>query len=254
MAGCSKETPQKNFVARVNNAYLTRDDLARIIGTNSANNFYRNEVIRNWINQELLYQAAVKKGIIKEEEYLQLIDESKKKLAATLLIKKYYNDEMVSYEPADVEKYYDEHKDEFKRFYDSFLLNLISFKDEDKAEKFRSIVLESDWEKALNVFKTDSSIIYAQTNQLLYDYEVHPAELSRIVTNMAPNEVSIVINDEAGHYSVVQEIQKFEKDSIPPFQAVKSIAESRYVEQKKEELVSSYIKELYSNNEIEVRN
>ena len=252
--GCSKESHKKNFVARVNDSYLTKEDLSRIIDADSVNNFYRNEVIRNWINKELLYQTALKKGILKEDEFNRLINDAKKELAASMLVKKYYEDEKVDFEPAEVEEYYNQHKDDFKRFYESYLINTITFNDEDKAIKFRSIVLESDWEKAVNAFKDDSSIIENKPYKLLYDYEIHPVTLFRIVSDLNPNEVSIVIKISPGQYAVVQEVQKFDQGSIPPYAAIKPIVEDRFIAQKKEELLSNYIKELYSNNEIEVRN
>ncbi len=254
LSGCSKEPTKKNFVARVNDSYLTKEDLARMIDTDSTNKFYRSEVIRNWINRELLYQTALKKGILKEDKFNRLIEESRKELAASMFMKKYYEDEKVSYEPEEVEGYYNQHKDEFKRFYDSYMLNAIIFNDEDKAIKFRSTALESNWEKALNVFQGDSSIILSKPNELLYNYEIHPVTLFRVVSDLNPNEISIVINNGPGRYAVVQEIQKFDQGSIPPYEFLKPVVESRFVAQKKEELISNYIKELYSNNEIEVRN
>ena len=114
-----------------------------------------------------------------------------------MLMQKYYEDEKVSYEPEELEEYYNRHQEEFKRFYDSYLINRAVFNDEDKAVRFRAMVQESNWEKALNVFKSDPSIISTGTNELLYDYEIHPAPLLRIVSGLNPGEVSIVINIES---------------------------------------------------------
>ena len=253
--GCGKETPQTNFVARVNNSYLTREDLAKMIDTSNASNFYRNEVIRNWINKEVMYQEAVKKGILKESEYNRLIENSRRELAASMLLRKYYEDEKISYEPEELEEYYNQHQEEFRRFYDSYLINRAVFNDEDKAVRFRTMVQESNWEKAINVFKNDPSLINSGTNELLYDYEIHPAQLIGIISGLNPGEVSIVINIESEKsFCVVQDVQKFDKGSIPPFQLIKAFVEKRFVAQKKENLMKSYIKELYSNNEIEIRN
>jgi hypothetical protein len=253
--GCGKENPQQNFVARVNNSYLTKEDLAKMIDTSNASNFYKNEVIRNWINKQVMYQEALKKGLLKESEFNRLIENSKMELAASMLIQKYYDDEKITSEPEELEDFYNQHQDSFKRFYDSYLINRTDFNDEDKAIRFRSIVQESNWDKAMNVFKSDSSIVNSGTNELLYDYEIHPVQLLRIISGLNPGEVSIVVNIEPKNgYSVVQEIQKFDKDSIPPFQLIKPLVEQRYITQKKEDLIKSYIKELYSNNEIEIRN
>ena len=253
--GCGRENRRPDFVARVNNSYLTKEDLSKMVDTNSTSNFYKNEIIRNWINKEVMYQEALKKGILKESEFNRLIEDSKRELAASMLMQKYYEDEKVTYEPEELEEYYNQHQEEFKRFYDSFLLNRAVFNDEDKAIRFRTMVQESNWEKALNVLKNDSSVINTGTNELLYDYEIHPASLLRIVSGLNPGEVSIVINIESEKsYYVVQEIQKFVKGSIPPFQLIKPFVEKRFIAQKKEDLMKSYIKELYSNNEIEIRN
>jgi hypothetical protein len=253
--GCGKETPQPDFVARVNNSYLTRGDLAKIIDTNNVSNFYKNEVIRNWINKEVMFQEAVKKGILKDSEFNRIIENSKKELANSLLLQSYYENEKVSYEPGELEEYFNAHQQEFRRFYNTYLMNWAVFNDEDKAVKFRTMVQESNWEKASNVFKGDSSLINSSANELLYDYEVHPEPVLRILSGLNPGEVSIVINIEPGkYYSVVQEVQKFVKDSIPPFQLIKPLVEKRFIARKKEDLIKSYIKELYSNNEIEIRN
>jgi hypothetical protein len=226
-----------------------------MIDTNYASNFYRNEVIRNWINKEVMYQEAVKKGILKESEFNRLIENSKRELAASMLMQKYYEDEEVTYEPEELEEYYNGHKEEFKRFYDTYLINRADFNDEDKAVRFRSMVQESNWDKALNALKSDRSIINIGANELLYDHEIHPAPLLRIVSGLNPGEVSIVIYIQSEKsYSVVYEIQKFDKDSVPPFQLIKPFVEKRFVAKKKEDLMKSYIKELYSNNEIEIRN
>ena len=254
LISCGKESSQKNFVARVNDSYLTSKDLATLIDTGKANNFYKNEIIRNWINKEVLYQTAVKEGILKEDKFKSLIEDSKKELAASFLIKKLYEDEKVSYSLNDIENYYNQHSDEFLRFYDSYLINIIAFGDEDKAVQFRSLVLESDWENALNVFKGDSSIKKIRTNQLLYGYEIHPVTLLRIVNDLNPNEISIVIKDENGNFTVVQEVKQFKKGTLPPFEVIKPEIEARFIADKKENLIKNYIKELYSNNDIEVRN
>ncbi|MDR3625728.1 MAG: peptidylprolyl isomerase [Ignavibacteriaceae bacterium] len=226
-----------------------------MIDTNSTSNFYKNEIIRNWINKEVMYQEALKKGILKESEFNRLIENSKRELAASMLLQKYYEDEKVTCEPEELEDFYNRHKDEFISAYDSYLINRVTFNDEDKAVRFRTMVQESNWGKAMNAFKNDHSIIMSGSNELLYDYEIHPAQLLRIVLGLNPGEVSIVINTEPEKsFSIVQEVQKFVKDSVPPFQLLKPFVEKRLIAQKKEDLMKSYIRELYSKDEIEIRN
>jgi hypothetical protein len=253
LSGCGKEKTKKDFVARVNNAYLTKDELAAMIDTGSSST-YKSEIIRNWINKELLYQEAEKKGILKDAEFNRLLDNSKKELAAALLVQNYYRDQKINYDSKEAENYFEDHKNDFRLSSDSYLINLIKFSDEDKAVRFRNTVLESNWEKALNLFRGDTSIVSSRSGALMAEYQVHPASLLRIITALEPNELSIVLNYEPDKYAVVQEINKYPENSIPPFEAVKDEAGRRYVQEKKEKIIRSYIQDLYSNNDIEVKN
>ena len=253
--GCGKESKQKKFVARVNDSYLTKEDLARMMDTSSVSNFYKNEVIRNWINREVLYQQAEKQGIVKEDNFKRIMHEAQKELAGSLLLQKYFEDEKSSsYQPSELEDFYNNHKDDFKRFHDSYLISLAIFNNEDKAIKFRTIALESNWDKASNIFKDEPSIIEREENELFYDYQIQPAALYRVVSEMDPNEISTIINEEPGKYAVAQLIDKFEQGAIPPYDAVKQSVLDEFIAQKKEELLNNYLKELYSNNKIEIRN
>ncbi len=91
LIGCGKESRRTDYVARVNNSYLTEQDIEKIISSTPGKNFYRNEIIRNWIDREVLYQKAVDEGITRQEEYKLIIEDSKKELAASMLLEQIYN-------------------------------------------------------------------------------------------------------------------------------------------------------------------
>lgn len=254
LSGCGKEKVKKDFVARVNNSYLTKEQLSSLMAGYSGKNFYREEVIRNWINQELLYQEAVKNGILKERNFISLLDNSKKELAISLFLEKHFNDEKPSYDSKEVEDYYSQHQNDFAVFYNTYYLNIADFNDENKAIKFRTLLFDSDWEKALNVFKADSSINIVRYEVLLNDYQIQPVSIQRIVSQLNPQEVSIVINYQPGHYVIVQKLQTFNKGTVPPYNVIKSEVEKRFVAKLKNDFLQSYIKDIYTNNDIEVKN
>lgn len=254
LSACSKEPQRKDYVARVNDKYLTQEELNNMLSSSESKNFYKNEIIRNWINKELLYQKAVKEGITGEKEYKDLMENSKKELAVTFLLNKIFEEEKENIDSKQIEEYYEQNKSDFKAFYDAYVINAIHFNNEDKAIKFRSTLIESDWNRALNVFKGDSSIINALTSQIYYDYELQPLTLARIVKELNPNETSIVFNDEPGVFSVVQSVNEFSKGSVLPLDFVKDDVENRLMANKKDKLIRDYIKELYSKNNIEVKN
>lgn len=251
--GCGKDEDRTEFVAKVNNTYLTSDELNSIIESDKAGNFYTGEVIRNWINRELLYQEALRQGIIDNNEFKKLIEISQKELAAAMLLNKVVEKEKFSAELKEVQEYFDTAKDEFKLTSDAFLVSIINFSDEDKAIRFRTTVLESDWNKALNVHKTEQALMNEETGKLFYDYEIHPAALLRLLNQLQQQEVSIVVSSKPGTFTVVQLIDKYIKGSIPPFEIVKDQVTRRLLAVKKEAFINNYLKELYAKSDIEIK-
>jgi hypothetical protein len=250
--GCGKETPQRDFIAKVNNTYLSKEDLQIMIDSVPGSNQFRSEIIRNWVNRECLYQQAVKEGILKSNEYQKIIEDSKKELAAAMMLKKFYEDKETSIDDKSLETYYVSHNDLFKLNNDAYLLDRINFTNEDKAIQFRTTVIESNWNKASNVFKKDASRIILNT--LVDEIEIHPAGLLRIVEELDPKEISIVVNTGDNNYSVVQLIEKYSKGTIPPLDVIKDRVSSIYISEKKEIQFSKYVEGLYSQNDIEIKN
>ena len=127
LAGCTKEPEKKEYVARVNDKFLTQEELNNMLQTADNKNFYKDEIIRNWINNELLYQKAIKEGITDDSLYKRLTDESKKELAVTLLLNQVYLKEKEKISSKQIEDFYENNKNDFKAFYDSYVINVINF-------------------------------------------------------------------------------------------------------------------------------
>lgn len=254
LPGCTKEVPQKKYIAKVNNAYLTEEQLDLMSDSSKGNHLFKSEIIRNWINRELLYQEALKEGILNGAEYKKILEDSKKELAGSLLLKKFYEQQKNSVSETEVENFYKKNINEFKLPYNSYLFNKITFDNEDKALEFRSIVLKEDWNEAENNFKDDTSVVDYKNNSLLYEYEIRPASILRIIKELYPDEVSIVLRESPDRFMIVQILQKFDKGIIPPLDYIYSEVKKRYLVKKKELTIKDYIKELYSKNDIEVKN
>ena len=250
-SGCGKESPKRDFIARVNKSYLTNEDLKSVSETGNNNSLYRSEFIRNWVNRELLFQKAEKEGITKSAEYLNLIEESKKELAASLMIRKFYEDNSPEPDNESLKSFFTLNSDLFRLNNEGYLINRINFINEDKAIQFRTTVIESDWNKASNVFKKDAAMIV--NNNLFDELELHPASLLRIVSELDSKEVSIVINAGDNVYSVIQLLEKFPGGTIPPYDVIKDKVSSRYIAGQKEKLFKDYLEDLYSHNDIEIK-
>ena len=254
LTGCVKEQPKTEYVARVNDAYLTKKELASIIDTTMVNTLHKSEVIRNWINREILFQKAKNEGILQQDDYRRLTKNSGKELAGALLLDSYISSVTINFEQRDLINYFQANSNDFKLPDKSYLLNIIHFDNEDRAVEFRSLVLDSDWQKAMNIFYGDSAIISTESKLLLKEQDVYSIKILRVVKRLHPLEISIVISEREGYYTVVQVLQKYLKGSLPLFDVIKQDVEKRYLAVKRKELMENFMKDLYSKNEIEVIN
>jgi hypothetical protein len=252
-AACSKEQKKDDFVARVNDSYLTREDFASLADTANLNSAQKEQVIKNWIYQEVLFQAADKEGITNREDYLNIVNKSSNELAAAMLIDDYVSKEKINYSDEDLIKYYEFNKNYFRLNTDAYLINKVTFNNEDNAIKFRSLALDSEWKKAVSAFVNDSSLIINTVSDLVEESNIYPVQLSRIIKDFYPEEISIVITNKPGYYSIVQLLNKLGKESVPPFELIKAKVEKRFIAEKKKALVEEYLKNLYSQNEIEIK-
>ena len=252
--GCAEEKKEVDFVARVNDSYLSKKELMELIDINTYSTFYRSEVVRNWINRELMFQKAVEEGILEEEKFKRLVENSERELAVALLLNQYVSGKNITVVPAELRVYFEENRDEFKLAKNSYLLNIIHFSDEERAVDFRSGFLSSGWDSTLNYFDGDSTIVDVWNKVLFKEQDIFPITVLRLVKRLHPPEISIVISEGSGYYSIVQVLGKYMKGSLPPFTVIKDEIEIRYLAEKRNQLIEEYIENLYSTNEIEVIN
>lgn len=251
--GCGKDEPTRDYVARVDNSYLTEQDINAVVDTNRIEPAGRNEYIRNWIETEIYYQEAIKEDITENEEYNRILTRTRKELAKSFLIKKILSETEFDYNQTDLEDFYLSNKEEFKVFYETYLYNMIVFNDEDKAVLFRNTLVESDWNRTANVFRGDPSILREQTGILQSYYKIQPYTLYLMLQNLMPDEVSIILNMEPSDFTIVQLLKRYEPNDIPEFDVVKKDVEEKYIMQKRREFLKDYQKEIYTNYKIEIK-
>lgn len=252
-AACTKEQKKDDFIARVNDSYLTREEFSSLVDTSNLNSTQKDQIIKNWIYQEILFQKASSEGITKLDDYKNILKKSSYQLASAMLIEDFLSGEEINYSDDDLKNYYEQNKNYFRAASDLYLINKVAFSSEEKAIKFRTLALESDWTKSANVFASDSSMLKNSVYDLVEENNIYPVQLSRIIKEFYLEEISIVITEKPGYYSIVQLLNKFGKQPIPPFDVIKSKVRQRFLAEKKKALVEEYLKELYSQNEIEIK-
>ena len=251
-AGCSKKERPSSLVAKVNDAVLTEDDLNYALTQDRNKGKYREEYIQNWIEKEVLFQQAFKKGIADDAQFKFIADLNKKELAVAMFINKIQDENNFEVSDDEIKNYYNNNKEDFRLTDNAFVLNEIYFNNFDKAVQFRNNVLNNDWNRALNIFNGEQSILESNLQKLYYQYQVQPITLLRVVNNMEAGETGIVIETEPMKYALVQLIAKYDNNSIPPIELVKDKIKNRLIIIKQNEFLKNYINKLIAEHNTEV--
>ena len=108
-----KEPEVKKYIARVNNSYLTEENISDFDSL-FKQGFSRNELVKKWIEKELLYQEAVKLGITDEDDFNRIINNSRRELASLMLINSHLEEHVKKPRNSELQDYFNLHKNEFK--------------------------------------------------------------------------------------------------------------------------------------------
>ena len=251
---CNEPQKPASYVARVNGSYLTEEDVSELIDSQFVSEKSRSSMIKSWVRREVLYQEAVKQGITETKSFRKDIENAKQELAAAILLEKFNNSSTPVYTNEDLENYYNENQTSFRLPFNSYFLNRVNFSDKNTAVQFRTEVISSDWKQAADKFAKDTSLLNMANGILLPEQDIYPSKLLRILEGLYPLEISIVISDDRGYYTVVQLLDKYFAQTIPPFNAVKREVRKRYLSALAELNVEDYINDLFTKNEIEINN
>jgi hypothetical protein len=252
LSACSEPEKPDSYIARVNNSYLTEAEFTGLVDSQFVSEKSRTAVIRNWVRREILFQEAVKQGLTETKEFTSTVENTKRQLAAALVLEKFASTSQPLFTAEELKNYYKENQTSFRLPYDAFYLNRINFSNRETAVMFRTELIQNDWAEASNKFSKDLSLVNISSEILIPEQDVYPVSLLRILEGLYPLEISIVIPDDRGYYTVVQLLDKYPAQSIPPFEAVKTEVENRYKSALTELALENYINDLYSLSEIEI--
>ncbi len=251
--GCSKNEKSDKFVAKVNDAVLTEEQINRALSEKRNSGKNRSEFIQNWIEKEILYQEALKNGILDGNEFKTIIEQSKKELAASLYINKFLDQENTTPTEEEIQQYYESCKDDFKLNDDLFRVNIIYMNDFDRAVQFRNKAIETSWKNALNSSQNSSSIISVEQDRQIFRYQFQPPIFMRSVSALQKDEISLVMETEPAKFVVVQLIEKLGKDTIPPLSIVKVEVQTILTIILKKEKLKKYIDKLIADHNLEIK-
>lgn len=248
---CSKEEKNEKNIAKVNDAVLTEDMLNSMMNDSKNKAKLKDEIINQWIEDEVLFQEAEKEGITNEKEFQKILERSKKNLAISFLIKKYLDKNEIQIKDEELKKYYDENKNEFVLNDELYYLRIAKFENYESAIEFRKKLIETNWNIANNYIKTKTDKFQTKED-LIYKKDLQPIQVVRIVNTMEINEISSIIDISNNEFIIINLMNKYSENTIPPFEAVKNLVKEKLTILKQKELIHNYLTELLSEHNLEI--
>ncbi len=253
LVGCQdKKEPVEIYVAEVGNIKLSQSELERDLGNNMNLAKYREEYIRDWIETEILFQISTENNLLNNNNYQKIIKNSQKELAASIAINNYLNSNPVIIGEKELRKYFEENKSDYNLSYDSYILNYAEFSSEESAINFRDNAIENGWDKAIQSFVNDSTLVINSENRLYKLSEIQSERTLRVLKKLFKNEISFVINTELNNFVVVQQLDEIVKNSTPKFQYVKENVRNSMLVLKQREQVRLLLDSLINQKNVKI--
>ena len=256
MAACAKETPQTRFVARVDQDVLTEEDLAGIQDSLTHRPNQRNEYINEWVNTELLYQEAKRRGFAESDQIRRELEDTKKKLAiAALLQSEIYRDENVSDD--EIVALYNSGGEAFRLREDVVNASYALFSDRDAANVFRGkLVRGTTWTVAVDQTRKDTvlgtRLLQVATRQFFTQSTLYPPELWKLARNLGKDEVSFVAKIGEGYCVLVPHSVK-KQGELPDLNYIRNEIHDRILIERRRTEYEHYLAGIRAKHSVEIR-
>jgi EpsD family peptidyl-prolyl cis-trans isomerase len=258
LVSCAKKEEQKGpYLAKVGSVKITQSDLERDIKNlpEFAQKLFegpggKEKFLDEMIKKELLYQEATKKGIDKDPEYLQKLEEFKKlTLIGRLLEKEIEAKAKVT--DQDVKDYYDKHKNELAAVSQIRASHILVKTEGDakkilervkKGEDFAAIAKKSSIDPGSA--QNGGDLGYFSSGQMVPEFEAAAAKLKEGEVSSEPVKTKF-------GYHIIKVTDK-KKGNPVEFEKIKNVLFQRISAERQKEFFDTYIENLKKTFPVEI--
>jgi hypothetical protein len=250
LAGCSGDGEE--VIAEVNGSKLSLQDLYAEIPEDyfdSITGEQRDQFIERWINAEVLYQEALRRGLQREPSIREKIRSAEKNILIADLIQRELLTR-VTVPDEEAHEYYQAHIDEFTRKSEEVRASQILVPTLEEANRLRSRITEgADFAQLARDHSVDPSA--RQGGDLGYfSKEDVLSEVATAVFSAAQGTLTKPIKTEFGyHILLVTGVERI--GSVRDFELVKSEIIARLSRDKERQELDLFLQELRDNSSIE---
>lgn len=257
ISGCEKRETKKEYLARVGDSYLTKEEMTAVEDSTLLSSDARiRDYAARWINNELLYQEARRRGIENSETVQRHATEARKQLTIQAFLQKELYQDTLHIPEDSIRTYFESHPEEFLMREDVVKVNLIAFTSREKANAIRAkIVSGTRWESAVQTVVNDTSsqsfLISRVDGKYYTQGTLYPPELWRVATNLAPREISFPVRTQEGFF-LIQLLAIFRQGAHAQLDMVRDEIHQRLIIEQRRQRYAELLARLRSQHEVEV--
>ena len=249
LCGCGRK--EETVLARVNGAELTLNDLYAEIPEDywdSVTQEQKLQFLERWINGELLYQEALRRGLQREPPIKERVRAAEKNILIAELIQQELN-ERVQVTDEEAGEYYLTHQDDFTRKTDEVRASQILVPTLEEARRIRQeLEAGGDFAQLAHEYSVDPTaeqggdLGYFSREEVLH-------ELATAAFSLSPGAVSQPVKSEFGyHLIIVTDIK--EKGSVRSLDLVKEEITGQFTAKKELQELTLFLEELKGKSSV----
>lgn len=254
--GCGKKDDSK-IVAEIDGEKITLSEFNRELDKIPmelkmfvATQMGKRNYLERLIMKRLLIKEAKKENIEKEKEFQERLSEIKDQLLIEMLLKKKLVQD-VKIDEGEIKKYYEAHKEEFKKPEEINTRHILLKTEEEAKQVQERLTKGEDFIELAKRYSIDPSakttggeIGFHPRGSLVPEYEEEAFKLKRV------GQVSGIVKTRFGYHII--RLEGVKPPSYATYEEVKELIRQKLIQEKQGQLLENYINELKKNAKIKV--
>ncbi len=261
LASCSGDSGKKadsggeKVYASVNDARLTETGLRALVPSDFYSTLtpeHKKEIVQEWINNELLYQEAIRQKIDGDPEIARIIENSTRTLVSNELLERNLNS-VKAPDDKQLQAFFEAHKKNFILPDREYKIRFASFENRRDAEDFwRKVKSRSGFSELAADMSKDPSARQGgdlgSVSEEMVEPEVWTA-IAETVKKFGLVKISDPFKIASGYACVIVD-EMYEAGSVKSFESVRDQVRDMYMVEKREEARKELIKKLTSSAKV----
>ncbi len=246
---CSSDVKPVNYIARVNDAYLTKSDLLQMLPDIDNSKFvdedFVKSVISTWVKNEIIFQRAEKYHFDRDESIAYKVQNYKKELIIDSYIH-YLLLSNVSIGENEIRDYYFKNRKSFKRNVDEAKVSHIFVDDFDEANRIKKIL------RSKNHKETDLLFLKYSFEEKIIRKGESIKEIDKTIFDTTPRNLFGPIPSDYG-YHIIEVLSRSRAGTIRPIDDVRDEILQRITQIKIQENYNVLVDSLIRSSDFEIK-